>query len=250
MGLIPGTVPLLVALICQLLIGLNINQVRASLSIANANGNFNRFATGTNHLSQTPTSSPFVSAAASAAAAAALGAIDNAIGSTLAGGSNQINQINNNNNNNNNGLSVSNKVALPASQVVEKTATTTTTTTTTTTSSSTNGQQNNVKIGQQVVGSTTPTPLVVSSIKLDSQDLNNLVKIHKHSNKKINVSDRLHKFDLFVDPICEQINKLTEKQINKVHLQLKQFSQLVSGFEGLPSRLLPVEELHLRTSTS
>lgn len=51
---------------------------------------------------------------------------------------------------------------------------------------------------------------------------------HKHTNKKISVTDQLHKFDLYVDPICEQLNKLTEKQLNKIYAQLRQYSHLVS----------------------
>lgn len=64
----------------------------------------------------------------------------------------------------------------------------------------------------------TPTPTTI------------IHRVHKHPNGilKINVTDKLHKFDLFIDPICEQLVKLTEKQLNKVSSQLKQFSAHVS----------------------
>lgn len=54
-------------------------------------------------------------------------------------------------------------------------------------------------------------------------------KLHKHNgNKKVNIIDKLHKFDLFIDPVCERLSKLSEKQLNRVYLQLKQFSLHVS----------------------
>lgn len=58
-------------------------------------------------------------------------------------------------------------------------------------------------------------------------------KLHKHinGNKKISAVDKLHKFDLFIDPVCERLAKLNEKQLNKVYLQLKQFSLHVSSRE-------------------
>lgn len=52
--------------------------------------------------------------------------------------------------------------------------------------------------------------------------------VHKHSGKKINVTDTLHKFDLFMDPVCEQLAKLTDKQTTKLLSQLKQINSLVS----------------------
>lgn len=53
-------------------------------------------------------------------------------------------------------------------------------------------------------------------------------KIHRHSNRRINITDKLHKFDLFIDPVCEQIVKLSEKQLSRVYAQFKQFSAHVS----------------------
>lgn len=53
-------------------------------------------------------------------------------------------------------------------------------------------------------------------------------KVHKHMNRRINITDRLHKFDLYIDPVCEQIINLTDKQLNKVFLQLREFSAQVS----------------------
>lgn len=52
---------------------------------------------------------------------------------------------------------------------------------------------------------------------------------HRHSIKKIGKSDKLHKFDLFIDPVCEQIARLTDKQVVKVFAQLRQFAHLVSA---------------------
>lgn len=85
--------------------------------------------------------------------------------------------------------------------------------------------------GKQVAASTAPP--VISSITTRVVAPPTLsppptLKPHKHSSRHINVTDKLHKFDLFIDPVCEQIAKLTEKQLNKVYQQLKQFSISVS----------------------
>lgn len=53
-------------------------------------------------------------------------------------------------------------------------------------------------------------------------------KIQKHpDNKTIIVVDPLHKFDLFIDPICEQLGKLKDRQVEKSLSQLKHFSSQV-----------------------
>lgn len=59
---------------------------------------------------------------------------------------------------------------------------------------------------------------------------------HKHSAKRISVEDKLHKFDLYIDPICEQIAKLSEKQLNRVNVQMKLFSAKVSLGHPMASR--------------
>lgn len=53
-------------------------------------------------------------------------------------------------------------------------------------------------------------------------------KPHKHGARRISVTDKLHKFDLFIDPVCEQLAKLTEKQLKRVHTQMKKFCAHVS----------------------
>jgi len=70
--------------------------------------------------------------------------------------------------------------------------------------------------------------LKIVSVSLDTGSPVAHKVVHRHSNKRINISDRLHKFDLFIDPVCEQIAKLSEKQLSKISLQLKHFSSIVS----------------------
>lgn len=55
-------------------------------------------------------------------------------------------------------------------------------------------------------------------------------KLHKHINKGSHngTSDKLHKFDLFIDPVCEQLPHLTDKQMDRVFSQLSQLSKHVS----------------------
>lgn len=54
-------------------------------------------------------------------------------------------------------------------------------------------------------------------------------KYHKHfATRKVNVTEKLLKFNMYLDPICQQIDTLTQKQLNRVGLQLKQFSLHVS----------------------
>jgi len=75
---------------------------------------------------------------------------------------------------------------------------------------------------------TTSAPTTTTTASAASKVTTTPKKEHKHSNKKINVADHLHKFDLYIDPICEQVNKLTEKQLIKIYSQLRLFSHLVS----------------------
>lgn len=77
-------------------------------------------------------------------------------------------------------------------------------------------------------GHVSPTTLPPSTITSVDGNAVSTTQPHKHSSYVISQSDKLHKFDLFIDPICEQIDKLTEKQLDKVHAQMKQFSQIVS----------------------
>lgn len=170
--------------------------------VTNIVGNVQASSNNNNHIQLVPASSPSVSAAVSAAAATALGT----------NGNNQ-NTLSSNSNSHNSGHSVHNTITTGVKQLEVKTTT-----------------------GPQLIkttlvishhSSTTTTPIV------------SLHKLHKHSNKKINITDKLHKFDLYIDPVCEQLNKLTEKQLNKVQVQLKHFSQLVSN---LFSRMRIVSE--------
>lgn len=156
-----------------------------------------------------PTSSPFVAAAASAAAAAALGGLDKERGLlvTEVAGSRST-------------------TSLPVkAQTVVKIST-----------------QTSIGNSEQLLSSKSPTsaPQLVTTVlslkpnttthKATSAAVVTLgSSTHKHSHKIISVSDKLHKFDLYIDPVCEQINKLTDKQMSKVFAQLKQFSQLVSS---------------------
>lgn len=140
-----------------------------------------------------PTSSPFVQAAASAAAAAALGGLDPLnLGRSVARASPPSAPISADKAIHHSGTP-SLQSSSPSGSLVVKIAT---------------------------LDSTTAAPVLSSA---------SLHKLQKHLNKKPSDGiDKLHKFDLFVDPVCEQITKLTEKQLNKVFAQLKQFSQLVS----------------------
>lgn len=81
--------------------------------------------------------------------------------------------------------------------------------------------------GNNLAIKTTASPLAPSKINPPAGAATTSAP-HKHGNKKISSTDKLHKFDLFVDPVCEQIVKLTDKQLKKVYVQLKQFSHLVS----------------------
>lgn len=54
-------------------------------------------------------------------------------------------------------------------------------------------------------------------------------KMHNHIDS-YQRSERLHKFDLFVDPVCEQVHRLSDGQLNKFYSQLNAFSQNVSNY--------------------
>lgn len=141
---------------------------------------------------QAPTSSPLVTAAA----AAALGGLD------LTGSS----------------IKIQTTINVPSKQV--------------STTSIPRLQVQVIKSNQQIStsGKTTGSIGSSSSSTASRQELIASSSMeHKHSSKKIALDDKLHKFDLYIDPVCEQINKLTDKQINRVYAQLKQFSQLVSS---------------------
>lgn len=89
------------------------------------------------------------------------------------------------------------------------------------------GLKEHLEDGGQVAVSSSSSPTITITTTGDS-GTTTTVPPHKHSSYVISQSDKLHKFDLFIDPVCEQIDKLTEKQLNKVHAQMKQFSQIVS----------------------
>lgn len=169
-----------------------------------------------NHVASV-TSPPFVSAAAEAAAAAALGGID--VGRSL------VTALL--------GSPSTTAPKAPAHQTVIKMS---------------GGQIERASLVQQKQQATSAPQQVVATLTLTAQSTTKppavLVKpvastsgpltisiVHKHSGKVINVSDTLHKLDLFIDPVCDQINKLTNKQLSKVHVQLRQFSQMVSKLE-------------------
>lgn len=130
--------------------------------------------------------------------------------------------------------SSSSTTAAPASSkivVVESSSSSKTTTTSTTT---------------PAPSSTTPASgekLVVTVHTIDESA--NASSSHKHSGKQISANDALHKFDLFMDPVCEQLAKLTDKQLSRLGAQLKQVNVLVSFRFSLMN-----EKIYLSLSSS
>lgn len=73
--------------------------------------------------------------------------------------------------------------------------------------------------------SVAPAPAVITSTPVPKLIQK---RFHKHHGKKVNVTEKLHKFNMYLEPICQQVETITEKQLNRVSIQFKQFSLHVS----------------------
>lgn len=76
--------------------------------------------------------------------------------------------------------------------------------------------------------------ITTSSWAYPSHDVNiasakiNVHRLQSHLDQDL--VGKLHKFDLFVDPLCEQIpSRITDIQLKKFYSQLNRFSQNVSS---------------------
>lgn len=71
------------------------------------------------------------------------------------------------------------------------------------------------------------TPNLVANQQQRSKQPISVHKLHNHVDTT-KTTDKLHKFDLFIDPVCEQVEELTAGQLNHFYNQLNLFSQNVS----------------------
>lgn len=69
---------------------------------------------------------------------------------------------------------------------------------------------------------------VVSVTSSESEQKRRVMDSGLYLGKRLLLTDRLYKLNVYLDPICEQIDTLTSKQLTRVALQIRQFINHVS----------------------